>query len=126
MIHFFKLLRWKNLLLLILTQILVKYALLEPLRQNYSISLALSTIDFIYLIIATVFIAAAGYIINDIEDVVADKINKPDSIIIGKFISEKTATYLFITLNLFGVIFGYLLSLSIEKSSFFIFIIFLL
>ena len=70
MIHFFKLLRWKNLLLLILTQILVKYALLEPLRQNYSISLALSTIDFIYLIIATVFIAAAGYIINDIEDVV--------------------------------------------------------
>ena len=66
MIHFFKLLRWKNLLLLILTQILVKYALLEPLRQNYSISLALSTIDFIYLIIATVFIAAAGYIINDI------------------------------------------------------------
>ena len=56
---------------------------------------------------------------NDIEDVVADKINKPDSIIIGKFISEKTATYLFITLNLFGVIFGYLLSLSIEKSSFF-------
>ena len=86
MIHFFKLLRWKNLLLLILTQILIKYALLEPLRQNYSISLALSTIDFIYLIIATVFIAAAGYIINDIEDVVADKINKPDSIIIGKFI----------------------------------------
>lgn len=119
MIHFFKLLRWKNLLLLILTQILVKYALLEPLRQNYSISLALSTIDFIYLIIATVFIAAAGYIINDIEDVIADKINKPDSIIIGKFISEKTATYLFITLNLFGVIFGFLLSLSIEKSSFF-------
>ncbi|MDA8874572.1 UbiA family prenyltransferase, partial [Winogradskyella sp.] len=120
MIHFFKLIRWKNLLLLVLTQILIKYALLEPLRQNYSISLALSTIDFIYLIIATVFIAAAGYIINDIEDVVTDKINKPDSIIIGKFISEKTATYLFITLNLFGVTFGYLLSLSIEKSSFFI------
>ena len=119
MIHFFKLIRLKNVLLLVLTQILIKYALLEPLRQNYSISLALSTIDFIYLIIATVFIAAAGYIINDIEDVIADKINKPDSIIIGKFISEKTATYLFITLNLFGVIFGYLVSQSIEKSSFF-------
>ena len=76
MIHFFKLIRLKNLLLLVLTQILIKYALLEPLRQNYSISLALSTIDFIYLIIATVFIAAAGYIINDIEDVHAAKINK--------------------------------------------------
>ncbi|ARV08344.1 prenyltransferase [Winogradskyella sp. PC-19] len=119
MIHFFKLIRWKNLLLLILTQVLVKYALLEPLRENYGISTALTTMGFAYLVIATVCIAAAGYIINDIEDVEADKINKPEAIIIGKYFSEKTTTYLFIGINILGVLFGYLLSTGIGKPSFF-------
>lgn len=119
MIHFFKLIRWKNLLLLILTQVLIKYALLEPLTESYGISTALTTTGFIYLVIATVCIAAAGYVINDIEDVEADKINKPKALIIGKFISEKTATYLFIALNGIGVFFGYLISTGVGKSSFF-------
>ncbi|MBT8243857.1 MAG: geranylgeranylglycerol-phosphate geranylgeranyltransferase [Winogradskyella sp.] len=118
--YILKLIRWKNLLLIVLTQALIKYALLEPLKEDYGFRTALSTMDFIILVLATVFIAAAGYIINDIEDVTADKINKPESVIVGRHISEKTATNLFIALNFIGVILGFLISRAIGKPSFFI------
>ena len=118
MIHFFNLIRWKNLLLLILTQVLVKYALLEPLKLQYGIETSMTTSGFALLALATVCIAAAGYIINDIEDVEADKINKPQSVIIGKHITEQTATYLFIGLNLLGVVMGFIISRAVGRPSF--------
>ncbi|GGI57694.1 geranylgeranylglycerol-phosphate geranylgeranyltransferase [Winogradskyella haliclonae] len=120
MIYFFKLIRWKNLLLIILAQLLIKYALLEPLKVDYGLDTALTPLGFILLVIATISIAAAGYIINDIEDVEADTINKPDSVIIGKQISEKSATNLFIILNIIGVVSGFLISRAVDKSAFFV------
>ncbi|TCK64856.1 4-hydroxybenzoate polyprenyltransferase [Winogradskyella wandonensis] len=120
MIPFLKLIRWKNLLLLILAQTLIKYALLEPLKLEYGFDTALTNLGFALLVIATVSIAAGGYIINDIEDVEADKVNKPNHVIIGKHISEKFATYLFIALNFIGVIAGFFLSNAIDKPSFFV------
>ena len=118
--NIFKLIRWKNLLLIILTQVLIKYALLEPLKEDYGFDTALSFSGFLVLVFATVFIASAGYIINDIEDVEADKINKPNSVIIGEHISEKKATYLFLIFNIVGVILGFVISRAIDKPSFFV------
>lgn len=113
------LIRWKNLLLILLTQLLVKYALLEPYSSNNAITTSLDLTGVILLIIATVCIAAAGYIINDIEDVEADFINKPNKVIIGRSISEKTATTLFLVFNIIGVFTGFILCWLIGKSSFF-------
>ncbi|WP_299117319.1 geranylgeranylglycerol-phosphate geranylgeranyltransferase [uncultured Winogradskyella sp.] len=120
MIYFFKLIRWKNLLLIVLAQLLIKYALLEPLKVDYGIDTALTPLGFILLVIATISIAAAGYIINDIEDVEADTINKPESVIIGNHISEKSATNLFIVLNVIGFVSGFLISRAVDKSAFFV------
>ncbi|RNC86466.1 MAG: prenyltransferase [Winogradskyella sp.] len=120
MLHFLKLIRWKNLLLLILAQVLFKYALLEPLKLDYGIGTSLTHLGFLLLVFATVCIAAAGYIINDIEDIEADNINKPEAVIIGKHISEKSATRLFIILNMIGVICGFLISRAVGKPSFFV------
>jgi 4-hydroxybenzoate polyprenyltransferase len=53
--------------------------------------------------IATVSIAAAGYIINDIYDVEIDSINKPEKVIIGTKVTEKNANYFFIIFNIIGV-----------------------
>lgn len=118
--YIFKLIRWKNLLLIALTQVLIKYALLEPLKDDYGFSTTLSATGFICLVFATLFIAAAGYIINDIEDVVADKINRPKSVIVGQLISEKTATSLFIIFNIVGVVLGFIITRAIDKPSFFV------
>lgn len=112
---FLKLIRWKNLLMIALVQLLIKYALLEP----FGVLTSLDCIGVLMLIIATVSIAAAGNIINDIYDVETDLINKPEKVIIGKYISEKIAYNLFIILNLIGVGIGFYISHSVGKAPFF-------
>ncbi|MDO1500378.1 geranylgeranylglycerol-phosphate geranylgeranyltransferase [Winogradskyella maritima] len=116
---FLNLIRWKNLLLIALAQVLIKYALLEPFEASYGVETALEPIGLAVLILATLCIAGAGYIINDIQDVEADLINKPEKVIVGKSISEKTASNLFIILNVIGVGLGYYISFSINQTGFF-------
>lgn len=119
MTHFFKLIRWQNLLLIALAQVLIKYALLDPFKETYGVETALTPIGMVVLVLATLCIAAAGYIINDIQDVEADLINKPENVVIDKHISEKSATNLFITFNVIGVALGYYLAYSINQTGFF-------
>lgn len=115
MLSFFKLIRWKNLLMIALVQLLIKYGLLEP----FGVEVSLSELGIALLILATICIAAAGYIINDINDIKTDFINKPNSIIIGKEISEKTAYTFFIALNVVGVGIGFYLSNTVNRAPFF-------
>ncbi|WP_347925488.1 geranylgeranylglycerol-phosphate geranylgeranyltransferase [Pontimicrobium sp. SW4] len=114
MTNILNLVRWKNLLLIALVQVLVKYALFE----SFNIQLTLHTLQFSLLVLATVFIAAAGNIINDIYDVETDLVNKPKKVIVGKIISEKTALNLFIALNVLGVGLGFYLSNTINRNGF--------
>ncbi|MFD1614033.1 geranylgeranylglycerol-phosphate geranylgeranyltransferase [Gelatiniphilus marinus] len=109
------LVRWKNLLLIALVQLLIKYAFLE----SFGVDFGLSTLQISILVIATVCIAAAGNVINDIYDVETDFVNNPDKLIVGKFISEKTAYNVFIVLNVIGVGLGYYLSQSVGRIGFF-------
>lgn len=96
-------------------QLLIKYALLE----SFGIKTSLDTLGITLLILATICIAAAGNIINDIYDVETDVINKPNKLIVGKTISEKTAYNLFIAFNLVGVGMGFYVSNLVGKSTFF-------
>ncbi len=106
--------------MIILIQVVLKYVLF----QKFDLRLALSTSQFLILVLATVLIAIAGYIINDINDVKADIINKPDKVFIPSKISFKKANDLYFTINLFGLLLGLYLSYSIDNISFFtIFII---
>ncbi|MFG6685997.1 geranylgeranylglycerol-phosphate geranylgeranyltransferase [Mariniflexile sp. HNIBRBA6329] len=113
--NYLNLIRWKNLLMIVLIQLLIKYALLEP----FGVQTSLTPLGITLLIIATVCIAAAGNIINDIYDVETDFINKPDKLIIGTSISEKTAYNLFILFNVVGVGVGFYLSHLVGRSAFF-------
>ncbi|WP_179006225.1 geranylgeranylglycerol-phosphate geranylgeranyltransferase [Winogradskyella forsetii] len=119
MIHFLNLIRWKNLLIIALTQYLIKYALLLPFRESHGVFITLSDFNFFLLVFATLCIAAGGYIINDIHDIETDKINKPNQLIINKHITEKTATTVFMVLNIIGVGIGFYLANGIGKSGFF-------
>ncbi|MDO5968212.1 geranylgeranylglycerol-phosphate geranylgeranyltransferase [Flavivirga aquimarina] len=113
--NFLNLIRWKNLLMIALVQLLIKYAFLEP----FGAQISLSPLGITLLILATIFIAAAGNIINDIYDVETDAINKPDKLIVGKSISEKTAYNLFIAFNVMGVGIGFYISYLVGKNPFF-------
>ena len=98
-----------------LVQLLIKYAFLKP----FGVQTALDGFGITLLILATICIAAAGNIINDIYDIETDLVNKPDRVIIGKSVSEKTAYNLFILFNLVGVGIGFYLSHLVGKAPFF-------
>lgn len=112
---YLNLIRWKNLLIIALVQVLIKYALFLP----FNIDITLNWFGFSLLVLSTICIAAAGYIINDIYDVETDLVNRPDKVLIGKSISEKKANNLFIIFNVIGVLIGFYLSHLVGKSSFF-------
>jgi 4-hydroxybenzoate polyprenyltransferase len=114
MIHFLKLVRWKNLLLIALVQLLIKYALFP----SFQATTALNDFQFTILLLATLFIAVAGNIINDIYDIETDLVNKPNRIIVDKHISEKAAFNLFIIFNIIGVGLGFYLANDINRSGF--------
>ncbi|TDP02900.1 4-hydroxybenzoate polyprenyltransferase [Flavobacterium sp. 245] len=95
-------------------QVLFRYAFLK--QQN--IPLALSDWQYALLVLSTVLLAAAGYVINDIFDVATDSINKPNNVIIGKGISETRAYNIYIGLNITGVAIGFYLSNVILRPSF--------
>ena len=115
MINFLNLIRWKNLLLIALVQVLIKYALLESFEV---VRFTLNDFGFSLLVLATLCIAAAGNIINDIYDVDTDIINKPDKVIVGNSISEKTAFNIYIILTIMGVGVGFYLSNLVGRSGF--------
>ncbi len=106
MISFLKLTRPVNLLLIILVQGIIKYGLLETL----DVQVSLDNFRFRLLVFATVCIAAAGNVINDIFDVNIDRINKPQQVIVGRRITEKSAYNFYIILNILGVGVGFYLS----------------
>ena len=86
-------------LLIALTQILVHYGFLKALN----LPTALSDLNFFILSLATLFIAAAGYIINDIQDVAIDRINKPNKTFIPAPFSQNSAFNYYLVLNISGV-----------------------
>lgn len=114
MINYLKLVRYQNLILIALTQIIFRYGFLK----YKGLPLALTDFQFALLVLATVFIAAAGYVINDIYDVETDEINKPNQVYITQTISEKNANILYITLTSIGVILGFYIANVIDKPSF--------
>ncbi|WP_188604500.1 geranylgeranylglycerol-phosphate geranylgeranyltransferase [Aquaticitalea lipolytica] len=109
------LIRWKNLLMIAFVQLLIKYALFKP----FNVDITLNWFGFLLLILSTLCIAAAGNIINDIQDIDTDIVNRPEKVIIGKKVTEKTAYNLFIILNVIGVGLGFYLSNLVGRSGFF-------
>lgn len=122
---FFKIIRWPNVLLTILTQLVIVYGLLIP----SGVDPALNYWQLLLLIIATGLLTAGGNVINDIYDVGIDQINKPQKLLVTKSISETNAYNLYFVLTVLAVICGFVLSNSLDKpilSSIFIGVAFVL
>ena len=105
----FKLIRWKNLLIIGFTQYCIRYLLINGMLKfmNLGIILQMSHFNFFLLSLSTICIAAAGYIINDYFDTRIDTFNKPDKVVVGKSISRRQAMLLHTLINIFGVALGF-------------------
>ena len=87
------------------------------LAQSY-VDLALTDFNYILLVIATICIAAGGYVINNIMDQDTDEIAKPQNRVVGVSISETVAYNWYIGLTIVGVGIGFYLSNVIYKPTF--------
>jgi 4-hydroxybenzoate polyprenyltransferase len=111
---YLKLIRFQNLLMLALMQLLFRYGFLN--YQN--IPLALNDWQYLLLILATVMIAAGGYVINNIMDQATDNYNKPKNVVVGKSISEVKAYNIYFFVTILGVVTGFYLADAIGKPGF--------
>src|SRR6218665_1793852 len=87
---FFKLVRWPNLFFIALTQLLFYFCIFENLLINPGLQPHSNRL-FYLLVLTSVLIAAAGYIINDYFDLQIDHINKPDKVVVGKILKRRWA-----------------------------------
>jgi 4-hydroxybenzoate polyprenyltransferase len=90
---------------------------------------ALTTLQQVLLIISTLLIVASGNVINDLEDVVIDRLNKPAELIVGKRVTYNTAYLLYFGLTTVAILCAFWLANSLGKpllASIFIMISFLL
>ncbi len=101
---FFQLIRYPNLIFIALTQSLFYYRIIVPyFKNNVQSDQLLQETDFFLLLVASVLIAAAGYIINDYFDIQIDNVNKPERLILGKLIKRRWAMLLHLVLSLAGL-----------------------
>ena len=95
----------------------MRYCLLIPLLETNGVSIQISHLNFFFLTLSIVLLAAAGYIINDINDVEPDKVNKPEKVIVGKNISAKSAEAIYMVINAVAIGLGIYISYSIKIQS---------
>lgn len=88
------------------------YCVLQPLLAQNDKKPSLNPTHFFLLILSSVLIAAAGYIINDYFDLNIDRINKPQRLIIQKIISRRYAIAWHFFLSITGISIGFFLDLT--------------
>lgn len=106
---FLYLIRFPNLLLIMVCQALVQACLLAAGIDWGSVLER----RFLALTFSTVCVAAAGYIINDYYDIKIDAINKPHRVVVGKAIRRRPAMGAHLLLSFLGVAIGLLLSIPV-------------
>ncbi len=118
MFAFLKLLRPLNLVIIFLTMYIVDLFVVLPMGvENEGWGLVNehrgTRLHFFLLVISTLFIAAAGNIINDYFDLRTDRINKPDEMIVARTIKRRVAMASHFILNLLAVLIAVYLVLQI-------------
>lgn len=120
-VSFLKLVRWPNLLFIVLTQLLFYYCIIVPLLPAvyYVPEKKLTSVFFTILVIASVLIAAAGYIINDYFDINIDRVNKPDKMVVDKTIKRRWAILMHLLMTAAGLSLSLYVSLHTSLIIFF-------
>lgn len=112
MIHFFRLIRIINLVIIAMTMVGVAYFVF---KNNYYVKIDFDSVDYALLVISTLIIAAAGNMINDYFDVKADRINKPQKLVVSKYLKKRWVIVLHWGLNVIAVFIS--IYLSVKYSS---------
>lgn len=104
---FLRLVRWPNLVFIAITQILFVYCIVHPVMSAAGAVPNIRGVYFILLMISSVLIAAAGYIINDYFDLNIDLINKPNKLVVDKIITRRWVIFWHLFFSIAGIAIGF-------------------
>lgn len=99
---FLKLVRLPNLFFIALSQTLFQFCIFYTLYKGAVP--AGDTRHFIFLVLASLLIAAAGYVINDYFDINIDEVNKPRRMVVDKVIHRRWAIAWHFMLSVSGIV----------------------
>ena len=100
------LVRWQNLLMTAIVLFVMEKWVATPILRAAYFGEQLPWWLLTLLIVATVLVAAGGYVINDYFDVKIDAINRPDRLVVTRSVSKQQAMRLFQVLTAAGIVCG--------------------
>lgn len=115
MLHFFRLIRFPNLVIVAITQGILYFHILLPQFAKEEITPTLPFQQFLLFILVTLLVTAGGYVINDILDYETDMINHANSVIVNNKISLQSATWLYFSFSALGFLLAIYLAFYIRK-----------
>ncbi len=83
-----------------------------PVYLKAGVTPVISWWRFVLLCLSSVFIAAAGYIINDYFDLNIDLVNKPDKMVVEKIIRRRWTIAWHLILSILGIAIGFYLDIT--------------
>ena len=115
MLSFLKLIRWPNLLMIVISMKLLLFFVISPALGLPWFEGGLDALEFSLLVMATLFIAIGGYLVNDFFDMNADTVNKPGINQVGGKFSVMLTQTLYWVFTITGVLLGVLLSYLLNQ-----------
>ncbi len=104
------LVRWYNIFFLALSQYLAAVFILNP---KWKWKQTLSNPDLHYMVFASLFCIAGGYIINNFYDLEKDLINRPGKTVYEKILKQSTTLRLYFIFNLIGAVLALMASFKV-------------
>lgn len=95
----FSVIRGYNILLIVIAQYLASIFIFSPEK---SLRYVLLDLDLYLIVLSTICVIAAGYIINNFYDVETDRINRPIRAKIDAIVSQKIKLQIYFLLNFLG------------------------
>jgi len=113
-----QLIRLPNLIIMVLTMAMLRYSIMESFLYQSDPAAMSRWYDFALLVMTTILIATGGYVINDYFDIKIDAVNKPDKLVVDRFITARRAIKLHIILNIAAILIGFYLAFRIKSLTF--------
>jgi 4-hydroxybenzoate polyprenyltransferase len=93
-----------NLIITALAMFMARYTVIIPILKSEGVSSSVNDPDFVWLVIATMLVAAGGYIINDYFDRGIDNLNRPGTNKTGIVVSPRQSLIIYASLTLAGLV----------------------
>lgn len=107
LLSLFSVIRGYNIFLIVLAQYLAAIFIFAPEKVVKDV---LFDLDLYFIVLASISVIAAGYIINNFYDSETDRINRPIKSKIDAYVDQRTKLRIYFLLNFIGVLFGFMVS----------------